>query len=54
MKHTVLVCAPSVGALLALGYGNKRRTRKKTGNVNFAEGTVIVMLVVEPDYIPNS
>jgi hypothetical protein len=32
----------SVGGLLALGYGSKRRSRKKKENVNFAEDTVTV------------
>jgi hypothetical protein len=31
------------GGLLALGYGNKRRLRKKRKNVNCAEDTVIVI-----------
>ena len=32
----------SVGGLLALGYGRKKRSRKKRKNENFAEDTVIV------------
>ena len=32
----------SVGGLLALGYGRKRRTRKKREKVNFLEETMTV------------
>jgi hypothetical protein len=33
----------SVEGMLALGYGSKRRSRKKRENVNFTEDTVIVI-----------